>query len=77
MGSHLLNKNLAHRLTEALPFSWEPRVRIPLGSLAIAQEPGESRFNMAFELRPRCNVWHPWQKLLDAEVSQTAPETEP
>ena len=39
-----------------------------------AQEPGESRFNMAFELRPRCNVWHPW--LLDAEVSETAPETE-
>ncbi|CAE7236418.1 ftsH [Symbiodinium sp. CCMP2592] len=24
----------------------------------------EPRFNMAFELRPRCNVWHPWQQLL-------------
>ncbi|CAE7607161.1 ftsH [Symbiodinium natans] len=23
----------------------------------------EPRFNMAFELRPRCNVWHPWQQL--------------
>ena len=24
----------------------------------------QPRFNMAFELRPRCNVWHPWQQVL-------------
>lgn len=43
------------------------------------EEPGGSgRFNMAFELRPRCNVWHPWRKMLDAElVPETVPDTEP
>ena len=60
---------------EALPFSksmsWQG---VFLGILG-AQEPGERRFNMAFELRPRCNVWHPWRKMLDAV--ETAPETEP
>ena len=25
---------------------------------------GQPRFNMAFELRPRCNVWHPWRSEL-------------
>ena len=35
----------------------------------------EPRFNMAFELRPRCNVWHPWQQLLGPQSGQKKPGT--
>lgn len=59
---------------ERLSGGWHPSC---VHRVKRSEEPGESRFNMAFELRPRCNVWHPWQKMLDAEVSETAPETEP
>lgn len=59
---------------ERLSGGWHPSC---VHRVKRSEEPGERRFNMAFELRPRCNVWHPWQKMLDAEVSETAPETEP
>ena len=52
---------------ERLSGGWHPSC---VHRVKHSEVPGRSRFNMAFELRPRCNLWHPWQSLL------ATPETE-
>lgn len=45
---------------ERLSGGWHPAC---LHRVQPSVVPNRPRFNMAFELRPRCNVWHPWSEL--------------